>query len=108
MSLKAPAKLCSEMVPNGLHDAELWRFKESYKSYKSSYKTLIGALIGALIRLLINNKVLLFPYKGSLNLHNSASWRPFDTISEHSFDGAFGDIMGEFGKVLGAENLLGR
>ena len=27
MSLKAPAKLCYEMVSNGLHDAELWRFK---------------------------------------------------------------------------------
>ena len=26
-------------------------------------------------------------------------------ISEHSFAGAFSDILGEFGKVLGAENL---
>ena len=29
MSLKAPAKLCYEMVSNGLHDAELWLFKDS-------------------------------------------------------------------------------
>ena len=31
MSLKAPAKLCYEMVSNGLHDAELWRFKGAPK-----------------------------------------------------------------------------
>ena len=29
-------------------------------------------------------------------------------ISEHSFAGAFRDILVEFGKVLGAENLPGR
>ena len=34
MSLKAPAKLCSEMVPNGLHDAELWQFKGSKGAYE--------------------------------------------------------------------------
>ena len=30
MSLKAPATLCSEIMPNGLHDAELWGFEDFY------------------------------------------------------------------------------
>ena len=48
MSLKSPAKLCYEMVSNGLHDAEFWRFKESYRTLiralQDSYKGLIRVL----------------------------------------------------------------
>ena len=45
MSLKVPAKLCSEMVSNGLHDAELWRFKESVPNIRKQRSTVLALVL---------------------------------------------------------------
>ena len=43
MSLKAPGKLCSEIMPNGLHDAELWRFENVFVLFLQLKQTRKGS-----------------------------------------------------------------